>query len=92
MDKELEKAPVLALKELTAYTPKQRVELGALMKQLSERVTLTEDNLKAVVDDPNCRLYLCIVKREKAPRRPSADSPSGPPADERQRQKQRDST
>ena len=58
MDKELEKAPVLALKELTAYTPKQRVELGALMKQLSERVTLTEENLKAVVDDPNCRLFV----------------------------------
>ena len=35
---------------------------------------------------PFPRLYLCIVKREKAPRRPSADSPSGPPADERQRQ------
>ena len=65
MDKELEKTPVLALKELTAYTPKQRVELGALMKQLSERVTLTEENLKAVVDDPNCRLFVLCDGEER---------------------------
>ncbi|EJW93040.1 acetyltransferase, GNAT family [gut metagenome] len=65
MKRELENAPVLVLKELTVYTQKQFMELGVLMKQLSDRVTLTEESLKAVVDDPNCRLYVLCDGEER---------------------------
>lgn len=48
----------MQISELTAYTPEAYEQLCALMRQLTDEYVLTEEALRAVVDDPNAHLYV----------------------------------
>ncbi len=50
----------MLIQELRTYTPSQFDEIKQLMAELSERVVFTERELKNVLADANCHLYVII--------------------------------
>lgn len=50
----------MEIRRLKSYTPQQFAELKLLMKELSERINLTEKELNQVTQDENSRLYVLI--------------------------------
>lgn len=52
----------MEINELKEFTPQQFAELKELMSELSERLTLTETALEAVMRDKNSHLYVLTDK------------------------------
>lgn len=54
----------MKISELKIYSQEAYEQLCALMQQLTDEYVLTEEALRAVIDDPNAHLY--VVRSEKA--------------------------
>lgn len=50
----------MEIRRLKRYTPQQFAELRQLMRELSERINLTENELNQAVQDDNSRLYVLV--------------------------------
>lgn len=54
----------MEIRRLKSYTPKEFAELKLLMKELSERLDLTENALTQVLEDENSHLYVLLDKEQ----------------------------
>lgn len=67
----------IEITELTTYSPQDLPPLQQLMRQLSQRLDLTEERLQAVVESKHTYLYVARVREESAAQEPSAAEAEG---------------